>query len=123
VNARVTLTKSAPDFASVDVSAILLRVGRKYAAVALAAVLANWPVDSGASRAGWEVDVVLQGRAVRLVLTNSVPYAQYVTEKGGNAPIAPTLALDAVREAQAALNAEAGREIAEALRNAPGRRR
>jgi hypothetical protein len=123
MNARVTLTKSAPDFAAVDVASILLRVGRKYAAIALAAVLAKWPVDSGASRAGWEVDVVLQGHTVRLVLTNSVPYAQYVTERGGKAPIASTLALDAVREAQAALNAEAGREIAEALRNAPGRRR
>jgi hypothetical protein len=123
VNARVTLTKSAPDFAAVDVTAILLRVGRKYAALALAAVLAKWPVDSGASQAGWKVDVVLEGRAVRLVLTNSVPYAQYVTEKGGGAPIASTLALEAVREAQAALNAEAGREIAEALRNAPRRRR
>jgi hypothetical protein len=123
MNARVSLTKGVPDFASVDVTGILLRLGRKYAALALTAVLAKWPVDSGTSRAGWKVDALLQGATVRLVLTNDVPYAQHVTAKGGGPPIAPTLALDVMREAQAALNIEAEREIAEALRNAPGRRR
>ena len=121
MNARVTLTKGVPNYAAVDIQAILLRLGRKYAPIALAAVLEKWPIDSGTSRAGWEVGVLVEGASVRLVLKNEVDYAQYVTEKGGGSPIAQPLALAAIRETQAALNVEAEREIAAAFRKAPGR--
>lgn len=120
MRARVTL---APDFAAVDIPAILLRLGKKYAPVALAAVLAEWPVESGRSRAGWEVEAVLEGQSVRLVLSNNVRYAPFVTGPGSDEPIASTLAVAALQKVQAALDVEAEDEIAAALRAAPPRRR
>jgi hypothetical protein len=120
MNARVTTT--APNYAAVDIQAILIRLARQHAPAALAAVLAAWPVESGTSRAGWEVAVIVDGpQAVRIVLRNTVAYAEYVTRPGGDTPIAPPLALEAMRAAQAALDAEAAIEIARALREAPRR--
>lgn len=122
MNARIR-TRTTPDYTAVDIPAILLRVARKHAPVALAAVLAEWPVESGTSRAGWDVDVLQEGATVRLVLVNRVAYAQYVTAPGSRSPIAQTVAADALRKAQALLDADAEQEIAAALRAAPRRTR
>ena len=115
---EIAFPRGIPDFQSVDVMAILFSLGEKYAAVALAKVLDGWPVESGASRGAWSAQAVLLGTSVEIVLTNSLPYAQYVTAKGGGPTLASTLVVDALKEAKAAFSAEARLLIPQALRNA-----
>jgi ornithine cyclodeaminase/alanine dehydrogenase-like protein (mu-crystallin family) len=118
---EVAFPRGIPDFQSVNVMAILLGLGQKYAAQALEEVLSQWPVGSGESRAGWKADVVVLGTTVEIVLTNSVSYAQYVTAPGGGPPLASTLALAAIQKAKAAFSAEARIVIPTALSNASRR--
>jgi hypothetical protein len=118
---EVAFPRGIPDFQSVNVMAILLGLGQKYAAQALEEVLAQWPVGSGTSRDGWKADAVVLGTTVEIVLTNSVPYAQYVTAVGGGPPLASTLAVTAIQKAKAAFSAEARIVIPVALSNASRR--
>lgn len=115
MKAKVTTSKG-PMFTSVNIPAIIKPIAEKWAAVALADVQAQWPVDSGKSKAGWETRVVITGNTVKIILTNPVPYAKYVSARGSKTDIATPLADSAILKIQTPMNAEIASRIAEAMR-------
>lgn len=94
---RVTLDTNLDDILSdlrdfdSDAEEMITLAGRMSAQVVYDHIVANWPVASGASRAGWDITEV---SPTHIVVENSTDYAMYVhshPNQDGPPPLAERL--------------------------------
>ena len=123
----LAVTSQVPSYTSVDFTSIILPIADRYAKLVESEVKAQWPVASGTSRDGWSAVALVSGTDVKIVLTNSVPYAKYVSKKGNSTDIAQPLADKVMARLIPLMDAEVEVAVAEALAKAtrppPPRRR
>lgn len=116
---KIRIRTTVPDYSRVNPVAILEEVEEKYAPIALSAVKDAWPDDTGRSDAAWRVSVTTQGAKVVMALTNTTPYAQFVTEKGGKNLLLPALTEKVLADLQPRISVDVSRAVEAAFENVP----
>lgn len=113
----VTTTKTV-DFTSVNFAVVAQPIVTRYAQLCLTQVKEGWPVDTGQSKAGWEVTSRVDGSTAKIILTNTTPYAQYVESRKAKGLNGQEFANAIVAKNTALMNLEIETALAEALSNA-----
>ena len=115
MNVTATTTKTV-DFTSVNIPTLMRPIVARWAALCLSEVKATWPVDTGLSKASWQVSSHVEGTLASITLVNTTSYAAYVEgKKGFNGQ---ELAAAIVAKNVPLMNLEIERAIATAMNNA-----